>query len=101
MDLVLETWQLRERLLPRVPPDDWATVDGLRAAVCLEIPRVVDGTESIKPFERSPADHGRFKTTVAVESIDDEHVRVATAAGDASGADARDGRNRDSEETTE
>lgn len=100
-ELVLETWQLRERLLPRVPPDGWATVDGLRAAVCLAVPHVVDGVESIEPFEGPPADRERFEATVTVESVDDEHVRVATAAEDSSGADAGDGRHGDFDETTE
>jgi len=99
-ELVMETWTLRERLLPRVPPDGWATINDLRAAVCLAVPHVVDGIDSIEPYDGPPTERERFEATVAAESIDDEHVHVATA-DEPSEADPTDGRREDFDETTE
>jgi hypothetical protein len=106
VELVLETWQLRASLLPRVSPSGWTTTDRLRAAVCLAVPCVVDGVERIDPFEGPATERERFDATVTAASIDHEQVRVVTpvsgADADASeGVETSDARGDDFEETTE
>ncbi|MBP1921687.1 hypothetical protein J2751_000680 [Halorubrum alkaliphilum] len=112
-ELVIETWQLRERVLPRVPPSGWGTVDRLREAVCLAVACSVDGVEHVEPFTGRATERERFDATVTAESLDAEHVRVVTptsepaSAEPASGSDATNasevanGRTDDFAETTE
>lgn len=103
-ELVIETWRVRERDLPRVPPAGWGSVDRLREAVCLAVACGVDGVERVEPFEGPAADRERFTATVTTDSVDDELVRVRPAA-DSSGEDAADdrttGRDEGFEDTTE
>lgn len=112
-ELVMETWQLRERALPRVPPSGWRTVDRLREAVCLAVACSVDGVEHVEPFTGRATERERFDATVTAESLDAEHVCVVTPTSEpestepASGSDAIDspeatsGRTDDFAETTE
>jgi hypothetical protein len=80
-ELVLETWKLRERLLPRVPPEGWGTTDRLRHAVCLAVVHAVDGVESVESFEGSATERERFQAAVSGDTIDDEHVTIVTPLG--------------------
>src|SRR6056297_1955936 len=93
-ELVIETWRVRERDLPRVPPAGWGSVDRLRAAVCLAVACGVDGIERVEPFEGPATERERFAATVTTESVDDDLVRVRPSSdssdGDAS-ADATTG----------
>jgi len=107
-ELEIETWRVRERALPRVPPDGWGTVDRLREAVCLAVACAVEGVEEVEPFEGPAAGRERFEATVTADSIDHEHVRLAspTSTGSSTddGADSSgvsDGRGEDFDETTE
>jgi len=107
-ELVIETWELRERALPRVPPTGWATTDRLREAVCLAVECAVDGVERVEPFEGPATDRERFDAAVTAESIDHDRVSLLTSSpGDASSANATDsagaadGRGDGFEETTE
>ncbi|WP_283402785.1 hypothetical protein [Halorubrum sp. DM2] len=107
-ELVIETWQVRERSLPRVPPDGWETIDRLREAVCLAVACAVEGVEDIEPFEGPAAERERFEATVTADSIGHEHVRIAspTSAGSSTddGADPSelsDARGEGFDETTE
>ncbi|QAU13393.1 hypothetical protein EKH57_12090 [Halorubrum sp. BOL3-1] len=107
-ELVIETWRVREHALPRVPPDGWETVDRLREAVCLAVACAVEGVEEVESFEGPAAERERFEATVTADSIDHEHVRLAspTSAGsstdDGAGSSAlSDARGEDFDETTE
>ena len=106
-ELVIETWELRERALPRVPPTGRATTDRLREAVCLAVECAVDGVERVEPFEGSATDRERFDAAVTTESIDHDRVSLLTSSGNASSASATDsagaadGRGEGFEETTE
>jgi len=107
-ELVIETWELRERALPRVPPTGWATTDRLREAVCLAVECAVDGVERVESFEGPATDRERFDAAVTTESIDHDRVSLLTSSpGDASSANATDsagaadGRGDGFEETTE
>ena len=84
-ELVIETWQFRERALPRVPPAGWATTDRLREAVCLAVACSVDGVERVEPFSGPATERERFAARVTTDSIDDEHVQLLAPAGDESG----------------
>ena len=79
-ELVIETWRVRERDLPRVPPAGWESVDRLRAAVCAAVVCGVDGIERVEPFEGPATDRERFAATVTTESVDDEFIRVRPAS---------------------
>ncbi|WP_435099505.1 hypothetical protein [Halorubrum sp. N11] len=46
-EVVIETWQIRDRALPRVPPSGWAMTDRLREAVCLAVACAVDEVETV------------------------------------------------------
>lgn len=100
-EIVIETWQFRERALPRVPPSGWATTDRLREAVCLAVACSVDGVERIEPFSGPASDRERFDATVTTESIDDEHVHLLSTPteADTEGSTAA-GREPDFEERT-
>ncbi|MES3161721.1 MAG: hypothetical protein PPP55_09160 [Halorubrum sp.] len=91
-ELVIETWQFRDRALPRVPPSGWATTDRLREAVCLAVACAVDGVEHVEPFEGPATERERFDATVTTDSVDDDHVRLVTpvsaAASEATESDA-------------
>lgn len=102
-ELVIETWAFRERALPRVPPSGWATTNRLREAVCLAVPRVVDGVERVEPFDGPATERERFDATVSAESIDDDHVRLVTPPSESpsDAAASADGERADFEETTE
>ena len=99
--IAVETWAVRERALPRVPPDGWATTDRLRTAVCLAIESSVDGITRVEPFDGAAKQHERFDAVVTAEEFDDEHVRLveprSVSDGDAGGdgepaeSDARGG----------
>jgi len=102
-EVVIETWQFRERALPRVPPSGWATTDRLREAVCLAVACSVDGVEHVEPFSGPATERERFDATVTAESIEDEHVRLVASPSetdDAESSTTRDGRETDFEETT-
>jgi len=94
-ELVIETWQFRERELPRVPPAGWATTDRLREAVCLAVACSVEGVEGVEPFEGPASERERFDATVTAESIDDELVGLVTPASE------RDGEEKEFGESTE
>ena len=100
-ELVIETWRVRERDLPRVPPTGWGTVDRLREAVCLAVACRVDGVERVEPFEGPAAERERFAATVTTDTVDDDLVSLRPARS----ADGADGSTRDEEgsfaETTE
>lgn len=74
--ITVETWAFRERALPRVPPDGWATTDRLRTAVCLAIESSVDGITRVEPFDGAAKQRERFDAVVTAEEFDDEHVRL-------------------------
>lgn len=74
--IAVETWAVRERALPRVPPDGWATTDRLRTAVCLAIESSVDGITRVEPFDGAAKQRERFDAVVTAEEFDDEHVRL-------------------------
>ena len=87
--IAVETWAVRERALPRVPPDSWATTDRLRTAVCLAIESSVDGITRVEPFDGAAKQRERFDAVVTAEEFDDEHVRLveprSVSDGDAGG----------------
>ena len=101
--LVIETWRLRERDLPRVPPAGWGTVDRLRAAVCLAVECAVDGVDRIEPFEGPASERERFAATVTTDAVDDALVSVRPAPGEEGTDDEGAGRDdgESFEETTE
>jgi hypothetical protein len=71
VELEIRTWAFRERELPRVPPEGWATTtDRLREAVCLAIENSVDAIGRIEPFEGPARERERFEATVAVDGHD-------------------------------
>ncbi len=71
VEVEIRTWAFRDRELPRVPPDGWATTtDRLRETVCLAIERSVDGIERIEPFAGPARERERFEATVAVGDRD-------------------------------
>ena len=103
----VETWQSRERALPRVPPTGWRTTDRLREAVCLAVACSVDGVERVEPYSGPATERERFDAMVTTESVDDEHVQLLTPAGDEAGdgetaaaSSATDENGDDFEETT-
>ncbi|GAA0541943.1 hypothetical protein ABNG02_13080 [Halorubrum ejinorense] len=103
-ELVIETWRVRERDLPRVPPSGWGSVDRLREAVCLAVACGVDGVERVEPFEGPASERERFAATVTKESVDDELVRVRPSSDSSDGdatPDATSGRDEAFEDTTE
>lgn len=87
--IAVETWAVRERALPRVPPDGWATTERLRTAVCLAIESSVDGITRVEPFDGAAKQRERFDAVVTAEEFDDEHVRLveprSVGDGDADG----------------
>jgi hypothetical protein len=103
-ELVIETWRVRERDLPRVPPTGWGSVDRLRGAVCAAVACGVDGIERVEPFEGPASEREHFAATVTAESIDDEFIHVRPASnssdGDASSESATGG-TEGFEDTTE
>ncbi|MEZ3164603.1 hypothetical protein ABNG03_12720 [Halorubrum sp. RMP-47] len=94
-EVIIETWQFRDRELPRVPPAGWATTDRLREAVCLAVTCSVEGVERVEPFEGPASERERFEATVTAESIDDELVRLVPPASE------RDGEEKEFSESTE
>lgn len=94
----IRTWELRERALPRVPPDGWATTDRLREAVCLAVECAVGGVERVRPFEGPAAERERFDAVVTADQLDHDCVRTVTSSGD---ADPSDGSGDEFEERTE
>ena len=94
-ELIIETWQFRERELPRVPPAGWTTTDRLREAVCLAVACSVEGVERVDPFEGPGSERERFEATVTAESIDDDLVRLVTPASE------RDGEENEEKEFSE
>ncbi|KOX95988.1 hypothetical protein [Halorubrum tropicale] len=101
-ELVIETWRLRERDLPRVPPAGWGTVDRLRAAVCLAVECAVDGVDRIEPFEGPASERERFAATVTTDAVDDAlvSVRPAPAEGETDDETEARGDGESFEETT-
>lgn len=104
----VETWAFRERELPRVPPDGWATTDRLRRAVCLAVECSVDGIVRLEPFSGTATERERFDAAVTADEFDHEHVRAVDARptsgsdSDAEHSDAGGARNDGSfEERTE
>jgi len=97
--LVIETWRVRERDLPRVPPAGWESVDRLRAAVCLAVACRVDGIERVEPFDGPASNRERFAATVTTESVDDDLVQVRPPSSTAD--DATSERDETFEDTTE
>ena len=87
--IAVETWAVRERALPRVPPDGWATTDRLRTAVCLAIESSVDGITRVEPFDGAAKQRERFDAVVTAAEFDDEHVRLVEprSVSDADGDD--------------
>ncbi|MFC7325934.1 hypothetical protein ACFQMF_15305 [Halorubrum rutilum] len=75
-ELVIETWRIRERDLPRVPPEGWETVDRLREAVCLVVTCRVDGVEYVEPFAGSATKRERFHAEVTTDAIGDDHIHI-------------------------
>jgi hypothetical protein len=102
-ELVIETWRLRERDLPRVPPAGWGTVDRLRAAVCLAVECAVDGVDRVEPFEGPASERERFAATVTTDAVDDALVSVRPGPGEEGTEDEGAGRDdaESFEETTE
>jgi hypothetical protein len=102
-ELVIETWRVRERDLPRVPPAGWGTVDRLRAAVCLAVECGVDGVERVEPFDGPASDRERFAATVTTDAVDDDLVSVRPAPADDGAEGGAASRDDDAsfEETTE
>ncbi|OTF06138.1 hypothetical protein [Halorubrum sp. SD612] len=102
-ELVIETWRVRERDLPRVPPSGWGTVDRLRAAVCLAVECGVDEVERVDPFAGPASERERFAATVTADAVDDDLVSVRPAPADDADADAdaTRGDGESFEETTE
>lgn len=78
-ELVIETWRIRERDLPRVPPEGWETVDRLREAVCLAVGCSVDGVERVEPFAGPATERERFHAEVTTDAVGDEHVHIRDA----------------------
>lgn len=73
----VNTWKLRDRELPRVPPAGWAeTTDGLRAAVCAAIECGVDGIVSVEPFSGPAGERERFDAVVSTDTVESEYVRI-------------------------
>lgn len=89
--IVVETWAFRERALPRVPPDGWATTDRLRTAVCLAIESSVDGITRVEPFDGAAKRRERFDAVVTAEAFDDEHVRFVEPRSGGDGDTGGDG----------
>lgn len=76
-EIEIRTWELRERELPRVPPDGWAdTTDRLRETVCLVVEETVDGVERVEPFEGYATDRERFDAKVTVAEVDHDLVTI-------------------------
>lgn len=102
-ELVIETWRVRERDLPRVPPAGWGTVDRLRAAVCLGVECSVDGIDRVEPFEGPASERERFAATVTTNAVDDALVSVRPASSEDGADDGDAGRDggESFEETTE
>lgn len=78
-ELVIETWRIRERDLPRVPPEGWETVDRLREAVCLVVACSVDGVERVQPFAGPATEREQFHAKVTTDAVGDEHVHIRDA----------------------
>lgn len=86
----MRTWDLRERALPRVPPDGWATTDRLREAVCLAVECAVDGVERVRPFEGPAAERERFDAVVTTDQLDHDYVRTVMSSESSDGSAAPD-----------
>lgn len=86
----IRTWELRERALPRVPPDGWATTDRLREAVCLAVECAVDGVEQVHPFEGPASERERFDATVTADQLDHDWVRTVASSDAANPSDGPD-----------
>ena len=101
-ELVIETWRVRERDLPRVPPAGWGSANRLREAVCLAVACSVDGVERVDSFEGPAAERERFSARVTADAVDDDlvHVRTPRSAGSEESDRAAE-RGDDFEETTE
>ena len=106
-ELVIETWRVRERDLPRVPPEGWGTVDRLREAVCLAVACSVDGVERVESFAGPATERERFQAEVTTDAVGDELVSIRDAVSkesspNGSGAStATDERGDEFSETTE
>ena len=101
-ELVIETWRVRERDLPRVPPAGWETVDRLREGVCLAVACSVDGVEHVEPFGGPATERERFDARVTTDAVDDDRVHVRTPPSEESAeSDRAAERGDDFEETTE
>ncbi|MFC7187211.1 hypothetical protein [Halorubrum yunnanense] len=83
VELEIRTWAFRERELPRVPPEGWATTtDRLRETVCLAIESSGDAIGRVEPFEGPARERERFEATVTVDDHDGGHPGEDTGSDD-------------------
>ena len=87
----VQTWEFRDRELPRVPPAGWAeTTNDLRAAVCAAIECRVDGIVSVEPFSGPARDRERFDAVVTTDAVVSDYVRICASRSSPADTDRDD-----------